>query len=585
MSEGIDFADDAARCPFATYPLLCFCFFSHQFFPLSLGPGVIVISLPLPQLMDLRVSLKRKYLDKKRQTNRDSLSGAEWYNQQAIRAVNQSIGRVIRHRYDFGCAILLDDRFESESKKLSRWLLPYHRCIRQFSLLMQHLSQFFRSLSDAQYAVKRVKVDPIVEPSKEELRSGSRVMIGLHEKSAVRTTSHETTNSQFDLSAVPSVAPNGAVFVPTESTLSLSSVLSANPQISQRIARSTLSDELRQRPSNLPITQQSSSEPKPRNLRSLLSRVMQILQPISLNSAIARPLYQSMQRINRNVPFPKSMFDIFRCLSSVMSKPPVATTVILNSSGTDSDDSIAISACICLSAFVPLFPTSHPLQSPAATGFTATHLATLTQYEKLSLEHRQQLVAHRTFLLSQPIDWLVECRHVLIAFLPNLMTTERAPHLPSTRSAHSFAEVLITFFNVEPSERNACNQYLQRLAQADATASTSQSASVAASNIDIRDFITRVRQHVSPVDFDRFKLAARRLSALSDDSTSTSEVLSHLIAVRSMLAGDELGAKLWSQFYQHAAPPWCRKFVTAEGCVLQSSASAPSRLPVTLQLD
>ena len=27
-----------------------------------------------------------------------TLSGAEWYNQQAHRAVNQAIGRVIRHR-------------------------------------------------------------------------------------------------------------------------------------------------------------------------------------------------------------------------------------------------------------------------------------------------------------------------------------------------------------------------------------------------------------------------------------------------------------------------------------------------------
>lgn len=39
------------------------------------------------------------------------LSGDQWYSQQALRAVNQGIGRVIRHRRDYGAIILCDDRF------------------------------------------------------------------------------------------------------------------------------------------------------------------------------------------------------------------------------------------------------------------------------------------------------------------------------------------------------------------------------------------------------------------------------------------------------------------------------------------
>lgn len=38
------------------------------------------------------------------------LSGHQWYNQQASRAVNQAIGRVIRHRQDYGAIFLCDDR-------------------------------------------------------------------------------------------------------------------------------------------------------------------------------------------------------------------------------------------------------------------------------------------------------------------------------------------------------------------------------------------------------------------------------------------------------------------------------------------
>ena len=39
------------------------------------------------------------------------MSGQEWYIQQATRAVNQAVGRVIRHKNDFGAVILMDKRF------------------------------------------------------------------------------------------------------------------------------------------------------------------------------------------------------------------------------------------------------------------------------------------------------------------------------------------------------------------------------------------------------------------------------------------------------------------------------------------
>lgn len=39
------------------------------------------------------------------------LTGEDWYNQQALRAVNQAVGRVIRHRHDYGAIIFCDERF------------------------------------------------------------------------------------------------------------------------------------------------------------------------------------------------------------------------------------------------------------------------------------------------------------------------------------------------------------------------------------------------------------------------------------------------------------------------------------------
>jgi len=52
------------------------------------------------------------------------ISGRDWYNQQATRAVNQAIGRVIRHRQDYGSIVLMDSRYTYSNNKsqISKWL-------------------------------------------------------------------------------------------------------------------------------------------------------------------------------------------------------------------------------------------------------------------------------------------------------------------------------------------------------------------------------------------------------------------------------------------------------------------------------
>lgn len=64
--------------------------------------------------------MKKSFLDQQlRNSNcKGSLTGSQWYNQQASRAVNQAIGRVIRHRFDYGAILLLDTRLVSMSMVL-----------------------------------------------------------------------------------------------------------------------------------------------------------------------------------------------------------------------------------------------------------------------------------------------------------------------------------------------------------------------------------------------------------------------------------------------------------------------------------
>lgn len=133
ISEGLDLADDHCR-------------------------AVIIIGVPFPAWTDPHVELKREYLEALRDAR---LSKDRWYNNQMLRAVNQAIGRVVRHRDDFGVVILIDCSYSNHLKGLSVWLQEFIRKPDEFR--SQTLISFFRSNSTrhktfsvfSQKAVKR----------------------------------------------------------------------------------------------------------------------------------------------------------------------------------------------------------------------------------------------------------------------------------------------------------------------------------------------------------------------------------------------------------------------------------------------
>ena len=55
---------------------------------------------------------------------KEGISGGEWYEQQAGRAINQAIGRTIRHKRDYGVIVLIDWRYNNRSQNQLRpkWL-------------------------------------------------------------------------------------------------------------------------------------------------------------------------------------------------------------------------------------------------------------------------------------------------------------------------------------------------------------------------------------------------------------------------------------------------------------------------------
>ncbi|KAE8709047.1 pentatricopeptide repeat-containing protein [Hibiscus syriacus] len=127
VSEGLDFADHAGR-------------------------AVVITGMPFATRTDPKVRLKREYLDLQAQSPREGckmlklLTGDEWYNQQASRAVNQSVGRVIRHRHDYGAIIFCDERFAQSSRQsqISVWIQPHIKCYTKFGDAVFTLTRFFR---------------------------------------------------------------------------------------------------------------------------------------------------------------------------------------------------------------------------------------------------------------------------------------------------------------------------------------------------------------------------------------------------------------------------------------------------------
>eukprot|EP00644_Phytophthora_capsici_P003632 jgi/Phyca11/126714/e_gw1.64.11.1 len=121
VSEGIDFSNDNAR-------------------------AVLCVGIPFPSVKELQVSLKRKYQDEKSRLNVKLVNGHIWYNLQAFRALNQALGRCIRHRQDYGAIMLLDSRhrFNKHTRSLSKWMRPFIQEFEHAQMCLPMFSDFFQ---------------------------------------------------------------------------------------------------------------------------------------------------------------------------------------------------------------------------------------------------------------------------------------------------------------------------------------------------------------------------------------------------------------------------------------------------------
>ncbi|KAI5960651.1 CHL1 [Candida pseudojiufengensis] len=104
MSEGINFSDDLAR-------------------------AVMMIGLPYPNAFSGEIISKRNYIESQVIANGGTIASAkqkssDYYENLCMKAVNQSIGRSIRHANDYSLIYLVDKRFKNTKiqNKLSKWV-------------------------------------------------------------------------------------------------------------------------------------------------------------------------------------------------------------------------------------------------------------------------------------------------------------------------------------------------------------------------------------------------------------------------------------------------------------------------------
>ncbi|KAH7369668.1 helicase C-terminal domain-containing protein [Rhexocercosporidium sp. MPI-PUGE-AT-0058] len=139
MSEGINFSDGLGRC-------------------------VVIVGLPFPNVNSAEWKAKMEYIEsatierlgkeaekltKEEMARRGKEEAREFYENACMRAVNQSVGRAIRHQNDYAAIVMIDRRFEGERVrgKLPGWIregLVEGSGGLAFGPLMGRLGGFFR---------------------------------------------------------------------------------------------------------------------------------------------------------------------------------------------------------------------------------------------------------------------------------------------------------------------------------------------------------------------------------------------------------------------------------------------------------
>ncbi|XP_066446995.1 ATP-dependent DNA helicase DDX11 isoform X3 [Eleutherodactylus coqui] len=121
MSEGINFSDDLGRC-------------------------VVMVGMPYPNIRSPELQEKMLYLDHTLPKTNGVSAGKVLVENLCMKAVNQSIGRAIRHRGDYASILLLDHRYSRPTVlgKLPQWIRSSAEVKQSFGPAFASIRKFFQ---------------------------------------------------------------------------------------------------------------------------------------------------------------------------------------------------------------------------------------------------------------------------------------------------------------------------------------------------------------------------------------------------------------------------------------------------------
>jgi chromosome transmission fidelity protein 1 len=103
---------------------------------------VVVVGMPYPDTRDVVLQEKMKFADTKHNGG-----GKEYYESLCMKAVNQSIGRAIRHINDYAIVVLIDERYSTPRvlSQLPRWIARSTSSCSSLEDMLPDIKAFFES--------------------------------------------------------------------------------------------------------------------------------------------------------------------------------------------------------------------------------------------------------------------------------------------------------------------------------------------------------------------------------------------------------------------------------------------------------
>jgi len=122
MSEGINFSDDLGRC-------------------------VIMVGMPYPNMNTPELKEKMSFLNTHVGMIDGKQAGQVHYENLCMKAVNQSVGRAIRHKGDYAAIVFLDHRYSRANvqSQLPGWISRHVKIPPKFGPVLADIRKFFKS--------------------------------------------------------------------------------------------------------------------------------------------------------------------------------------------------------------------------------------------------------------------------------------------------------------------------------------------------------------------------------------------------------------------------------------------------------